>query len=67
MTTTNYLVKNPTLKSQTSDKIEPAMVQASNEVYAVIEAEKIWKKNGYIFHPEMSVATVRSAGFNIAS
>ena len=28
----------------------------SNEVYAVIEAEKIWKACGYLFHPEMSVA-----------
>ena len=29
----------------------------ANEVYAVIEAEKVWKAALYSFHPEMSVAT----------
>ena len=55
----NFWVKNETLKNTTSPEstVGSFLVEnAANEVYAVIEAEKVWKSSGYSFHPEMSVA-----------
>lgn len=57
--TKNYWVKNKTATNPTSPEMTVGTLlveNVSNEVYAVIEAEKIWKACGYLFHPEMSVA-----------
>lgn len=50
----NYWVKNSTIQNSTIQSFFVESVE--NEVFAVIEAEKVWKRGGYIFHPEMSVA-----------
>ena len=55
----NYWVKNSTVKNPTSPEMNVGTLlveSVQNEVYAVIEAEKIWKAAGFLFHPEMSVA-----------
>lgn len=60
----NYWVKNPTVKNLKSPEMTVGsflVENVANEVYAVIEAEKVWKAEGYSFHPEMSVATQTNA------
>lgn len=55
----NFWVKNPTVKNIKSPDMTVGsflVENVDNEVYAVIEAEKVWKAEGYSFHPEMSVA-----------
>jgi hypothetical protein len=59
MKTKTYWVKNSTLKNLKSPEMTVGsflVENVSNEVFAVIEAEKVWKSEGYSFHPEMSVA-----------
>ena len=50
----NYWVKNPTVKNLKSPKMTVGsflVENMANEIYAVIEAEKVWKAEGYSFHP----------------
>lgn len=59
----NYWVRNSTVKNLKSPEMTVGgllVESVSNEVFAVIEAEKVWKAEGYSFHPEMSVATETS-------
>jgi hypothetical protein len=54
----NFSVHNPMLKNPSCPTMECGnfITAAENEVFAVLEAEKVWKAEGYTFHPEMSVA-----------
>lgn len=56
----NYRVNNPTVRNPASphQTVGSYLVEnVANEVYAVIEAERIWKSAGYIFNPELSAGT----------
>jgi hypothetical protein len=59
----NYWVKNSTLKNPKCPTLTVGslLVESTNEVFAVIEAEKVWKAEGYTFHPELSVAVETNA------
>ena len=57
----NYWVKNPTVKNVKSPEMTVGsflVENVANTSLAVIEAEKVWKAEGYSFHPEMSCATL---------
>lgn len=55
----NYWVKNTTAKNTNSPEMTVGsylVERVANEIFAVEVAEKVWKQEGYSFHPEMSVA-----------
>ena len=55
----NYRVTNPTIKNPASphQTVGSYLIEGvANEVFAVIEAEKVWKSEGYSFHPELTSA-----------
>ena len=57
----NYRVKNPTVKNPQSPYMTVGSFLVENvesESLAVIEAEKVWKRAGYSFDPQRSLAVL---------